>query len=356
MTTGSIGRDRNAIICTACGAANSPGSRFCERCGTRLPQQPGVNRPIPAMPIPIPPPSAAEVPGPHPVAPAASETPDTPSARVEAAQESPINDEAPDPSDASDSPTVTIDLAPTRESTRDAPTETFDLPQMPRPTSDAPTATPTPPGAPLPSGDQPTQVGSGWNYRSWTPASGGAAQAPGPGDATPPEAPPREIAPTPIAPPAEVIRFTRPAADAGAAPHDRLSTSEEPPLVAPMTGPLTYPVGGAASGGGAAHAGQPYGVGDTANGDDVSGGAPGMGQPYGAGGSAPPPAGYMANAGQYPAPAAGSNNRTLWIILGVIGGLALLCIIICLLIVVVAAVGASGTTGVATSVATATRR
>jgi uncharacterized membrane protein HdeD (DUF308 family) len=64
----------------------------------------------------------------------------------------------------------------------------------------------------------------------------------------------------------------------------------------------------------------------------------------------------MANAGQYPPPATGSNNRTLWIILGVVGGLALLCGIICLLIVVVAAVGSSNTTGVATSVATAIRR
>lgn len=330
MTTGSLGKDRNSIICTACGAANSPGSRFCERCGTRLPQ-PGVNQPTRAMPAPTPPIPPAEMPSPRPVPRATSSAPDATPARAETAQEPPpgAGDAAPDPPAASDSPTVTIELAPTREITRDAPTQTFALPGESRPASDMPAATPTPPGAPPLAGDQPTQIGSGWNYRSWTPAPGQGV-APEQGGAVPPAAQPREPDPATT----EIIQVVRPTG-AGTAPQERVSVPEESSFAAPTTAPLTYPSGGTTSGAMPERPGQPSGA------------------PVG---GAPPPTGYMANAGQYPAPAIRSNNRTLWIILGVVGGLVLLCIIICVLIVVVAAVGASSTTAVATSVATATRR
>lgn len=339
VTTGSIGKDRNSIICTACGAANPPGSRFCERCGTRLPQQAVGNQPTRITPTPTPPIPPATGSTPRfaaPEAPAASSVPDPTPARDEAAQASPSREETPTPPASSDSPMVTVELAPTREITRDAPTEIFELSHESRPASDRPAPTPTPPSDSLPADDQPTQVGSGWGYRSWTPPTS--------------QAPP--TAPGNAPPPAEVIQVVRPASDAGGAPQERVSAPETSPFVAPTTAPLTYPSGGTASNAAHERVGQPYGSGGAS-----SGGTPGMGQPDGASGSsAPPPTGYMANAGRYPAPANGSNNRTLWIILGVVGGLVLLCIIICLLIVVVAAVSSANTAGVATSVATATRR
>jgi len=354
VTTGSFGKDRNSIICTACGAANPPGSRFCERCGTRLPQQAGGNQPTRAMPAPTPTVTPAPVPDPRTEIPAPSPAPDATPVREESAQQAPARDEAPAPSPGSDSPTVTIELTPVREITRDAPTQTFELPREGRPASDTPAsdtpaAAPQSPSAPpLLAGDQPTQVGSGWNYRNWTPAQGGSAPPPAQNGESPTLAQPREVSPTPPTPPAEVTQVIRPAAGASSVPQEQASSQEEPPFTAPATAPITYPSGNAP----AERQGQPY-VGGTAHGT----GAPGTGQPYGTpSGGAPPPTGYMANAGQFPAPASGSNNRTLWVILGVIGGLVLLCIIICLLIVVVAAVSSSNTTGVATSVATATRR
>ena len=336
MTTGSFGRDRNSIICTACGAANPPGSRFCERCGTRLPQQAGGSQPIRATPAPTPPIMPPPVPEPRPAVPTPPSAPGTTPTGEELAQQAPTPDEAPAPFPGSDSPTVTIELTPVREITREAPAQTFELPregcaENATPASGTPAAAPQSPSVPSPADDQPTQIASGWNYRSWTPAQGGAAPPPVQnGEPTVP-AQPREASPTPPAPPAEVPQVVRPAAGAGGAPQGQASAQEGPPFAAPTTAPITYPPGNAPS----ERQGQPYGT---------------------PGGGAPPPTGYMANAGQFPAPASGTNNRTLWIILGVIGGLVLLCIIICVLIVVVAAASSSNTTGVATSVATATRR
>jgi len=269
VTTGSIGKDRNSIICTACGAANPPGSRFCERCGTRLPQQPSGNQPPHIMPAPTTPPSSAQEPAPRLAAsdaPSAPPAPDPTPAREEAAQASPSREEAPTPPVSPDSPTVTIELAPTREITRNAPTETFELPRESRPANDEPTATPTPPGTPPPAGDQPTQIGSGWGYRSWTPPASQAAAAE-PGN-TPPAAPPREPAPTPPTPPAEVTQVVRPTSDVGGAPQERVSAPEESPFVAPTTAPLTYPSGGTASNAAPERVGQPYGGGG-ANGGGV---------------------------------------------------------------------------------------
>lgn len=350
MTTGSFGKDRNSIICTACGAANPPGSRFCERCGTRLPQQAGGNQPTRAMPAPPPtvtPPSAPET---RPEVAAPVPAPGAPPTGEESAQQDPVHptpDATPAPFPGSDSPTVTIELMPVREIRRDAPTETFELPREGRPASDTPAASQSP-GPPQTAGDQPTELGSGWNYRSWTPPPGGTTPPPAQSGEPPMPTQPREAPPTSPTPPAEVTQVIRPAAGASGVPQGQAPAQEEPSLTAPATAPITYPSGNAP----VERQGQPY-VGGTAH----STGAPGTGLPYGTpSGGAPPPTGYMANAGQFPAPANGTNNRTLWIILGVIGGLALLCVIICLLIVVVAAVSSSNTSGVATSVATATRR
>lgn len=348
MTTGSIGKDRNSIVCAACGAANPPGSRFCERCGTRLPQVSRGDQPSRIMPTPIPPilpeqalhPSRAT-----PEAPAAAPAPDpTPTSDAKTQAVTPV-EEAPNPPAASDSLPVTIELVPVRETTHAAPTERFELPRESRPASD-PLEAPPAPSDPAPVGDQPTQIDAGWNYRSWTPPSGPVAPTEQGNESSPAQR--REPAPTPIAPLAEVTRISRPATGTDAPSQERLPTQGEPPFAAPTTAPLTYPSGG--QGGGATP-----GPTRTYSGGAGTGEAPQPGQPYAAPGGPPPPSGYMANANQ-PPPTRGTNNRTLWIILGVVGGLVLLCVIICLLIVVVAAVGASGTAGVATSVATATRR
>src|SRR5436305_10788613 len=51
------------LSCPACGATNALGSRFCERCGTRLPQRPGVqvrfDRPA-ELPEAAPPPASSD--------------------------------------------------------------------------------------------------------------------------------------------------------------------------------------------------------------------------------------------------------------------------------------------------------
>jgi len=363
--------------CPTCGAQNTPGSRFCERCGTRLP------------------PSTRETTGPTPAPPTdatltfermpdlstpGEATPPTPPlsqplpATAPASTATETDESTASPRDA---PTVSFDLptlpTPLSDEERSAPTVAFELPQLP-PADDAAAAevqAAAPSTAedpfqpePTPEPEQPEQVN--WNYQPWKP------QKPEEQSAAPPA--PAEQGETSrsinLPPPVEEPRPTEPARQEAApppqpqppaqqpTPYQQQGAGGYPPPQAPgwygpppgaptPQGSITYPTPGAPppASGQAAPGG--YAPGTLSYGGYPQGGA---GYPQAAAtGWAPP------NANAYPSPGNTGSNRTLWIILGVVGGLLLLCAMICILVVLVGAVGASSSGAVATSVATATR-
>jgi hypothetical protein len=90
------------------------------------------------------------------------------------------------------------------------------------------------------------------------------------------------------------------------------------------------------------------------------------GQAQGAATYAPPPAvipqqgGYPGapppGAIPYPAPGGSGNNRAVWIIVSVVGGLLVLCLLLCVLLLLLGAVNArAASVGFATAVPTITR-
>lgn len=314
MTTSPIGKSAHSIICSACGAANAPGSRFCERCGTRL-SQPGRGE----QPTTMITPGQRAITGEPPAQPA-----------LQAQQSGAAEQRAAAPQDSTSS------MPP--DAARDTPTQALELPAEGSSLDDTIVSTSaaavTPAMAPIPipdtppAAEQPTQSDPGWNYRSWTPPS---EQGPPPREATSPPPPPAPEGV--VTPPASAMPgATDPPTMASPPASGRIPSPVAGRYDAPITAPLGYPAGGGASNAAPLGQGMPTHT------------------------TQPAPGGYMRNAGTYPLPPAGNNNKTLWIILGVIGGLFLICVLLCVLVIIVAAASAAGTSGVATSVATATRR
>lgn len=360
--------------CPTCGAENAPGSRFCERCGTRLP------------------PASREEAGPTPAAPTdATLTFDRPQADTPrddhdqtAATAQPATpaeerpEERPAPSDAAserderapvarDAPTMGFDLpslpAPEVSEARNAATLSFDLPSWakegegdkaePSAAQAAETGWPSERGSSTPTTGPaaPEQEGKSWDYQPWTPQS----------PAEPAAVPPRDVAGTR---PAIVLQPEQPGGSASerspaagaASPAAQQPGTPPPPAQTPVQpqgsgwyGSATPPP--AQGQGGFTYPSPPPG--------------PSGGQlPPTAGAATPPAYGYPhsgatawspPNTGAYPASAVGNSNRTLWIILGVVGGLLLLCAMICVLIFLVGVASAASTGAVATGVATTTR-
>lgn len=353
MTTASSGEKPGT--CPACGAENAPGSRFCERCGTRLP------------------PTSREVAGPTPAAPTdATLTFDRPSggtprdAREEAQTTSdppPAEERVPpdetagegvttehdgDTESPRDAPTMNFALptlpAPEANEARNAPTLSFDLPEWAQLEQDAPStdrstdreAAPAPRASP--EAGAPTEAGAAegrsWDYQPWRP------QAPEAQVAAPPPVEPGGTRPALVVPPDTPPAPPPSAPNDAAGPPQATGWDGEPPSpTSPTPGAYTYPAPGPA--------GQPTGQIPPG----VGPGAPSAyGYPQGGATAWNPP-----NASAYPAPAAGNNNRTLWIILGVVGGLLVLCAMICVLVFLVGVASAASSGAVATGVATTTR-
>ncbi len=405
------------VVCAACGAENRAHSRFCERCGTRLPQplqgaapeerptgaanpQPEAREdatvaferpplePFPARDDPV----ASAAPLVPLAAPASGESParddrtDEPPANVAGpVQEAPAVAAHEDISPIRNAPTMSFDLpklpisasiepvepvepagGPLPPSARDAPTMSFDLPPS-SPSSEG-VADAVGPADPIPTPTARTDQGQGpegsWNYQSWKPLAPGeqGLVAEEPSDGT------RRLAAVPS--PAPASAWPEPVVVPGPTPVEPPQRQPEgyqsspPQWYGPPSAPwgpgasVTYPTPGAGQQAGAPptaparaeavapaspYPAQPY--------DQTRGAAPHdptrVGTPYG---------GAAAAAGPYPAPAATNNNRTLWIVLGVLGGVLFLCLAGCLLIVLLTGVvGASSSVGVATRVATVTR-
>jgi hypothetical protein len=376
---GSIG----VIVCTVCGAENPIGSRFCERCGTRLPQiareEPAADQPtgavslppstrgdatltferLPLDPFDEPPPAPApaeevvvagpdapanaEAPGsPEASRPATAEPADVPSFRNAATMAFELPN-LPDPA-----PTTSQPLPP---EARNAATMAFELPNL------DPAPTPSPPTAPAqdeagtaarpPASGSPSS-GTGWDYQSWKPQSP-AEQAATPSIDDSPGTTRRSV-PVPEAAPASSSQSTPPTATPAQRPSGYQAMppgwyGPPPGNTPPQPGTVTYPT--PAPGVPPAQLGYP-GPGGY---QQAAQGAPYAPQAYGqaqAAAAIPAP-------GPYPAPATGNNNRTLWIVLGVLGGLLLLCALICVLVILIGAASAASAGPIATSVATATR-
>ena len=415
------------VVCAACGAANQQGSRFCERCGTRLPQRPGEQvgyRPPSPTPAPTPPSAPPATPPPNlasdtdlpdagmpvglegaagepargapagevempgravpppdativfrpdvsaPVEPAPGTTP-TGAAQAPGPAEQPaapgfdrdartISFETPveprpsDPGERPDQPPETAAPAPATTS-RDAQTLAFEVPTLPR--ADEPGE----PGGPgdmgetgepavaraEETGDRPPLAVGRPPRPATEPEPVGAAEGAQPPPAPPPDHAPPDEGPSSAAwaPPmaAQPARATPPPvappiASAPTAPLPTVGPPTAPPAVPPPSAQyVTYPSPPAGAGSGSPVAPPP--------------------QPAPVGQLAQAPA-YAPTA--YPAAPAARGNRTLWIIVGVLGGLMLLCAMACVLLALLGAFsGASSVntfaTGVATVVATPRR-
>ncbi len=361
----------NTLTCSTCGATNPSGSRFCERCGTRL----TIISREQSSPTPIEAPADTHHRPERPTSPPISGAGDQDKEPADFSDtaEKPAEHLADTPHDATvtamrDAPTVNFDLpdlpkAPS-DDIRNAPTQTFDLPfvaekpaQEPSDPAEAPftTAEPADPPAPdrpateAPAADpatadtpaedrskQPIEYDtavSGWDYQPWRPQ-------------TPAE---QEQAPPP--PPDPQATGTRPAVSIptpdsasstddqrGIAQSDQRNQAANPPVPPPVysnpAGTVTYPTGGNPPPAG-------YQGSYTA--------PPNAGTPV----TSYPPA--PTASGPYPTPASGRNNRTLWIVLGVAAGLLFICAIACVLIMLLGAANAAGSATFATAVATTTR-
>ena len=389
MTSTPSGGNVPPGTCPTCGAQNTPGSRFCERCGTRLPPSSReATAPTPAQPTDatltferIPEPNTRNE---HDAPAPPARQPASPTEEVAAASESTAPERtasAPAPRDA---PTVSFELpilsTPLSDEERSAPTLAFDLPQLP-PADDAPAtaaqaATQSTANDPFqaesaPDLEQPDR--SNWNYQPWKPQKPEERSAiapaptehgetrrsislPPPGDTPSPTEPTQqEFAPLsqpPPQPPPSQQPTSYPQQGGGAYSSPPAATPQAPGWYGPPPGAptpqgnITYPTPGALP--------PPSGQ---AGPGGYAAGTPSYGYPQGEAGypQAAATAWAPPNANAYPSPGNSGSNRTLWIILGVVGGLLLLCAMICVLVILVGAVGASSTSSVATSVATATR-
>ena len=389
----------DGATCPVCNAENPSGSRFCERCGSRLPVRPReatsdwgsteITPPIgrdeatatfqqlPSEPAPRQQqePSVSETPaapevfertliGTPPLANfvreeraiddervADSGPPEqAPSEPAENAEPASVPHTLPTES-LRDRPTMTFQLpdlsTPTSES-RNAATVSFDLPKLPpddRPVHGSSTDTANEPAPP--SSNQPGE--GNWSYQSWRPDS--ATNQPPPIGATDRPSDPRPVgevdevlprASTPLASPGTPPPGGAPPPAAPPARQDGLGAGK-PPAYPPSTpsGPpanITYP--------------------------SVSVGQTQPLQSYGQPPTAPPrPSGYPPTVGAaqpgmtaYPTPVAPKNNRALWIILGIIAAVIFICVVGCILLALLGAIGGAGaSSSFATAVPTVTR-
>ena len=357
---GSIG----SAICPTCGAGNRLGSRFCERCGTRLPQ---IAREVTGPPPS--PPTDATLTFERPTEPAPRDTHESPATATDGgfvtptaaepfahppADDGPTNEPGAEPSVQRDAPTMSFDLptlpTPLANEERSAPTVSFDLPRL-DPSADAPAeAHQRTDAASSAARDASAPEADKWDYQPWKPQRPGELSAatgdlPEQGATRPTPAQPMP-APNPVAStparPESAPAPPSPPPPPGQAPYQPQAPGwyGGPPPAAPVAqGSVTYPTPG-----------DPSVASGQAGSGGFAGGPPAYGYPQGGAPAWNPP-----NAGAYPAPATSGSNRTLWIILGVVGGLLLLCAMICVLLILVGAVSASSSGAVATSVATATR-
>jgi hypothetical protein len=358
-TSGSPSAGNDALTCPACGAENAPGSRFCERCGTRLPSRPRAEaepasapevtqtftlppagRPAEAgertlVGIPTPPPADAErAPEPEPaqeeVAGPAPSFRDQPTMSFALPPAAPATSEEQKadtpPADIRNAPTISFALPqfdqPATPPTTDAPAETSQhgaeatLTGIELPSAPAPASQPESPPAP----GQDEQAAPNWNYQAWAPPPPDAAphnDTPAPAAmATQPSLPLLPPQP-PAAPPAHPPANAPAAWPAPAVPRNAPSPAAD---AAPL--PSMYP-------------------------------SPGQPPAATAGTSATPAVTQPVS--PYPAPATtsgGGSNRTLWIILGGVAVLLIICALMCVGLLLIGAIGSSTTSAFATSAAT----
>ena len=373
----------DGVICPACEAENPAGSRFCERCGTRLPPrqreaeggatvtfqrlpddfaarpaaEPHVPEPEPfeRTLIGTPPIGDAALPGGFP----AAITPADESAAAErSVRPEPVPSPAPPapatsappqspPESARDRPTMTFqlpDLAPPSSESRSAPTVSFQLPDLttPAPPSGASPADDREPGE-APAARSVQEGGGDWSYQTWRPdpsANQAAGQAAPPADGVGPGGTRRSIDLGGVAP----------------WPNAPLSSEAMPPPAPPARREDAAPIGSPAGYPPAPTPQYPGGRGSPAW--TPPGNAPGMSYPGQGLGQAPPAPNYGPPPGQmaYPTPSERGNNRARWIILGIVGALLILCVLGCVVLFVIGAItGAASSSAVATAVPTITR-
>ncbi|HEY8598057.1 MAG TPA: zinc ribbon domain-containing protein, partial [Thermomicrobiales bacterium] len=188
MTSTPSGGDVPPGTCPTCGAENTPGSRFCERCGTRLP--PSTREATGPTPAPsteatltfdrlpdLGTRSEHEAPTPSVSQPSPSAAP--PPTAAETDERTATEREASAPS-SRDAPTVSFELptlpTPLSDEERNAPTVAFELPELAATddaaSTDVQAASPAtaedpfqPERAPAP--EQPERAN--WNYQPWKP-------------------------------------------------------------------------------------------------------------------------------------------------------------------------------------------
>lgn len=368
MSGGEMGHDTDTgtVTCPACDATNAIGARFCERCGTRLPQR--ANREV-AFEHSSPGPSDATVTFERPSREPLTGEPgsqgsssDTPAAgnAVEPAPSAAIifrpegSASAPPSPRPSDAATIAFPLPPAvtanQETARTVPgAESGDTEALPGELSATSTSEPPvlaaaeapPPASQPPAAGATTSRG----FETWTPEVRR-------------DTPPASASPNPATQEAQVAPVPAPAA-----PRDEPSAGATmPTMIPPAAAPFeNVPTAGAVTG-------QPAVPGRFV--PPAPGAPPGTVRPVAPQTGASPtgaasypvpqsPGTGAPSVGPYPAPAVpatGSGNRTLWIVLGVVGALVLLCVLACVGIFVISAVSASATTAaVATGVATVTR-
>jgi hypothetical protein len=356
-TSGSPPAGNDALTCPACGAENAPGSRFCERCGTRLASRPRADEASP---------SATEATQTFVVRPASQPADEgertlvgmpTPSAAdaERAPEPEPPQEEAATPPEPSfrDQPTRSFALPPAAPSAdkerpgdtppadiRNAPTVSFALPKFDEPA--APPATDAPadsaprgteatltgielPSAPAPASQPESSPASrpdepaapNWNYQAWTP---------------PPNAGPRDDTPAPTA------MATQPSLPLIPTPPPVQSPASSGAVQLPSAAPGRYSP---------PHA-------ETTPGPLPSA-YPSPGQPPAASAGAYSAPAVTQPVGPYPAPAkaGGGSNRTLWIILGGVAVLFIICALMCVGLLLIGALGGTTSSAAfATSAAT----
>lgn len=307
-------QEQQGIVCPTCHMANPPGSRFCERCGSRLTTaHRGVNGPTPAAAV-----SSSPPPDHRPGHPSGERhLPGSMTEQTETPGQTTVEPAALQAPKSGDEPTMAVDLTGLPAAIeRSAPTIPFDLPILPaQPEPDQQQAEETTTSTNEPATPE-QSTSTGWSYQSWTP----------PAPSAPPTAPPQPND-------EEQSVRTRPAVSGPASIPAASSYTQEPTVpvaAAPVPGwqPPSVPASPAAP--------------------VPAPGYPGSYPPMAVPGTPPP-------AGAYPAAPPADNNRTLWIVLGIIGGLLILCIMGCVLIGLIGAFSAASTTHLATAVATTTR-
>lgn len=375
MTTSSGGGAGNwpragQVICSACSAHNPAGSRFCERCGSRLPQRPGetVNfqRPAPAeAPVPAVPAdeSAAAARSDatvtferlpqettEPAAPADENTPAAEGATVLAPGERVVfRADLPETVQPETAPldraaaTVSFALPPVEDapppSLRDAPTVSFDLPHFAAAGEQAASAP-----------ERGRQSAGGTGSEHLAPAAQPAGEAP---QRAAPPASNQHAMPTAPLPP-----VTRPPSQPTYTPTGTaqypVQRADPPPAStgAPPAAQSVYQAPPGVYAGGQQYAGQPQPGGGQQYAGAPTYPVPAASTPYSPPLTGPAPGAPAAGQGYSPAPATGGGNRTLWVVLGIIGVLMVCLLGACMLMVLIAYGNSARASGVATSVAT----